>query len=102
MADIDFKTPNVEKENVGKTTENPTSNAQNEVNESRAAGPSNGRAETASQTEALTKGPNPVLPAFDMSDFGPGAGTSSTNATGDMNFGKRPPHAMPTTPRSAP
>lgn len=72
MADIDFQPSKVERENVGKTTDTTLSNAQNEINSTREALPNNSKAEVASQTEAMTKGDKPILPAFDMSDFGDG------------------------------
>lgn len=72
MADIDFQPSKVERENVGKTTDATLSNAQNEINSAREAVPNNSKAEVASQTEAMTKGDKPILPAFDMSDFGDG------------------------------
>lgn len=88
MADIDFQPSKIEQQNIGKTTETPVSNAQNEVNESRASSPTKGLTETANQTEAMTKGPNPILPPFDMSDFEPGAGTKNATKSTDTNLAK--------------
>ena len=99
MADIDFQPSKIEQQNIGTTNETPLSNAQNEVNESRANNSTKGLTDTASQTEALTKGPNPILPAFDMSDFAPGAGTTNATKSMDTNIGKRNTQAT-TAPQS--
>lgn len=70
MADLDFHPSKAEQQNVGRTTENTLSNAQNEINSTRGTVPNSSKAEIASQTEAMTKGDKPILPAFDMSRFG--------------------------------
>ena len=69
MAELDFHPSKAEQQNVGKTTDNALSNAQSEINSDRTL-PNSSKAEIASQTEAMTKGDRPVLPAFDMSRFG--------------------------------
>ena len=80
MADIDFHPSQTEKQNVGKNTENALSNAQNEALSARVV-PNNNRAEIANQTEAMTKGDKPLLPAFDMSRFGDDSKQSAENSS---------------------
>ncbi len=82
MADLDFHPSKAEQQNVGKTTENTLSNAQNEINSSRGTVPNSSKAEIASKTAEMTKGDNPILPAFDLSD-GNQSKQSSTPATSD-------------------
>ncbi len=82
MADIDFHPSKAEQQNLGKTTENTLSNAQNEINSNRGTVPNSSKAEIASQTEAMTKGDKPILPAFDLSDENQSK-QSSTTATSD-------------------
>jgi hypothetical protein len=92
MADLDFHPSKAEQQNVGKTTENTLSNAQNEINSNRGTVPNSSKAEIASQTEAMTKGDKPLLPAFDMSRFGDEnqSKQSSASTTSDAKNNNRP------------
>jgi hypothetical protein len=81
MADLDFHPSKAEQQNIGRNTENTFSNAQNEINSNRGNVPNSSKAEIASQTEAMTKGDKPLLPAFDMSQFGDESQSKQSSAS---------------------